>query len=88
METIIGFIAGYLVGSREGRAGLQRLRESVDAIRHSPEVRRLAGEAVTVAGSIAQQASSRGLSGLGGNAVRTVIDRATADASRASTRAA
>ena len=36
METLIGFIAGYLVGTREGKAGLARLRESVDSIRRSP----------------------------------------------------
>jgi len=45
METIIGFVAGYLAGSREGRAGLDRLRTSWHAIRTSPEVRKLASEA-------------------------------------------
>jgi hypothetical protein len=51
METIVGFVAGYLVGSREGREGLARIRSSWHAIRTSPELRRLAGEAMTVAGA-------------------------------------
>ena len=29
METIIGFAAGYLVGAKEGREGLERLKASV-----------------------------------------------------------
>ena len=66
METIVGFVAGYLVGSREGRDGLERLRSSWQSIRTSPEVRRLAGEAVTVAEMAVKRASSGGLGGLGG----------------------
>ena len=33
METIVGFVAGYLVGTREGRDGLDRLRSSWHSIR-------------------------------------------------------
>jgi hypothetical protein len=66
METIVGFVAGYLVGSREGRDGLERLRSSWQSIRTSPEVRRLAAEAVTVAEMAVKRASSGGLGGLGG----------------------
>jgi hypothetical protein len=78
METVIGFVVGYLVGSREGKQGLERLRESVNAIRRSPEVRRFAGEAMSFAESAARQASSgHGLSGIGGNVARTLLDRAT-----------
>lgn len=51
METIVGFVAGYLVGTREGREGLARLRSSWQSIRTSPELRRLAGEAITAAGA-------------------------------------
>jgi hypothetical protein len=89
METIIGFIAGYLVGSREGKAGLERLRESLNAITRSPEVRRLAGEAMTIAESTARQASSgRGMGGIGGSVARTLIERVTADSRRETRRAA
>jgi len=49
METIFGFVAGYLAGSRDGRDGVKRLRESVQAIVSSPEAKRLAGEAMAMA---------------------------------------
>jgi hypothetical protein len=64
METIVGFVAGYLVGTREGRDGLDRLRSSWHSIRTSPEVRKLAAEAVTMAEMAVRQVSGRG--GLGG----------------------
>ena len=69
METIVGFVAGYLVGTREGREGLERLRSSLRTIRTSPEVRKLAGEAVAMAGSAARRAGSgrsTGLASIGG----------------------
>ena len=66
METIVGFVAGYLVGTREGRDGLERLRTSWHSIRTSPEMRKLATEAVTVAEMVVRRASSGGLGGLGG----------------------
>jgi hypothetical protein len=66
METIVGFVAGYLVGTRQGRDGLERLRSSWHSIRTSPEVRKLAGEAVAVAEMAVRRASNGGLGGLGG----------------------
>ena len=57
METIIGFVAGYLVGANGGRDGLQRVRSSWQAIRTSPEVRRLVTEGVVVAQAAAGRAS-------------------------------
>jgi hypothetical protein len=63
METMIGFIAGYLVGAKDGPSGLARVRTSVEAIRTSPEFRRLAAEGVGLAGVVLRQASRRGLSG-------------------------
>ena len=63
MEAIIGFVAGYLAGSREGRAGLERLRTSWHAIRTSPEMRKLVGEAVVIAEAAVRRAASGGLSG-------------------------
>lgn len=77
METIVGFVAGYVIGTREGRDGLDRLRSSWHSIRTSPEVRRLAGEALTLAEMTARRAAPgrEGLSlkGLGG-AVSGVTD--------------
>ena len=61
METIIGFVVGFIVGTREGRAGVDRLRTSWHSIRTSPEVHRLAREATTVAESVARQAAKGGL---------------------------
>jgi 3-polyprenyl-4-hydroxybenzoate decarboxylase len=64
METVIGFVAGYLVGTREGREGLARMRSSWRSIRTSPELRRLAAEAVTAAEAAVSRASA-GRGGLG-----------------------
>jgi hypothetical protein len=83
METIVGFVAGYLVGTREGRDGLERLRSSWHSIRTSPEVRKLALEAVSVAEMAVRQVSGRGnLSGLGGAVgdVRDMLVRRAAGA--------
>ena len=75
MGTIIGFVAGYLVGTREGKAGLERLKTSWNAIRTSPEVRKLAGDAM----SVAEQAVRRvPVGGLSGSVVRTLTQRAGA----------
>ncbi len=85
METIIGFVAGYIAGSRDGRAGLERLRTSWRAIRTSPEVHRLVAETVVVAESTLRRAATGGLSGT----VHTVSDLISSRAaSRASDRAA
>jgi hypothetical protein len=58
METILGFVAGYLAGCRDGKDGVKRLRETVIAIRDSGEVRRLTAEAVTLAEATARRAMS------------------------------
>jgi hypothetical protein len=85
MEAIIGFVAGYLTGSREGREGLERLRTSWHAIRTSPEVRKLASEAAVLAESVVRRAASGGL----GDTVSGVSDLiASRAASRQGKRAA
>jgi hypothetical protein len=63
METIIGFVAGYLTGVSEGREGMQRARKSLDAIRTSPEVRRLVGEGIGLAQVVLARVAKGGLSG-------------------------
>lgn len=63
METIIGFAAGYLAGSRDGRDGLDRIKTSVEAIVKSPETRRLVAHAISVAGIVGRQAASRSIAG-------------------------
>ena len=76
MEAIIGFVAGYLAGSRDGRAGLERLRTSWHAIRTSPEVRRLAGEAAVMAEATVRRAASGGLSGTVSGVTDLIASRA------------
>jgi hypothetical protein len=73
METIIGFVAGYLVGSREGKAGLERLKTSWQTIRNSPEVRKMATDAITMAEQVVRRAPVGSLSGA---VVRTLASRA------------
>ncbi|MGO9218989.1 MAG: hypothetical protein ACLP5E_14700 [Streptosporangiaceae bacterium] len=67
METIIGFVAGYLTGVSEGREGMDRARKSLDAIRTSPELRRLVADGVGLAQVVLGRVAKGGLSGaLGG----------------------
>ena len=82
METIVGFVAGYLVGTREGKAGLERLKTSWRAITSSPEVRKMASDAIVMAEQLVKRAPACGISGA---VVRTMTSRAgpRRDASRA-----
>ncbi|HEY6279675.1 MAG TPA: hypothetical protein VIX86_25485 [Streptosporangiaceae bacterium] len=82
METLIGFIAGYLAGSQDGKAGLARVRKSLVAIRNSPEVRRMAKESTSLAAALVKQATSRGLTGAVGD-VTELLTRRGNDQSRA-----
>ena len=74
METIIGFLAGYLVGAREGKDGLERLKTSVNAIRSSPEVRKMASDALVLAEQMVKRVPVGGISGA---VVRSLASRAT-----------
>ena len=82
METIVGFVAGYLVGTREGKAGLERLKTSWRAITSSPEVRKMASDAIVMAEQVAKRAPTGGISGA---VVRTLASRSSSrrDMSRA-----
>ncbi len=74
METILGFIAGYIAGAQDGKDGLQRLRASVSAILASDEVKRLSAEALSMAEvTVRRVAAGKSLSGLSGT-VGTVTD--------------
>jgi len=76
METIIGFIAGYLTGVSQGREGMERARKSLDAIRTSPEVRRMAGDGVGLAQAILGRVAKNGLSGLAGGVAEIIANGA------------
>lgn len=75
METIIGFAAGYLVGVKEGQAGLDRLKNSVEAIVKSREARKLAREAATVAGMLVRNGSARGIGASASGVAHLVMRR-------------
>ena len=82
METIIGFAAGYLTGTKAGRDGLERMRASVRAIARSPEARRLVTDAVTVAGAIAGRGSAKGAAKTATGLARLVIRQITEPSER------
>ena len=77
METIVGFVAGYLVGTREGKDGLERMRSSWHSIRTSPEVRKLAADAITLVEGVVRQRSGRaGIGSAVGNVTDMLVRRA------------
>jgi hypothetical protein len=77
METIVGFVAGYLVGTREGKDGLERMRSSWHSIRTSPEVRKLAADAITLVEGVMRQSPGRaGIGGAVGNVTDMLVRRA------------
>ncbi len=77
METIIGFAAGYLAGTKDGKDGLKRIRSSVRDIYQSAEARRLAAEAVAVAGAIVGRGSARGAVKTAAGLAKVVIRQIT-----------
>jgi hypothetical protein len=76
VETIIGFVAGYLAGSQDGKDGVARIRSSWAAIKNSAEVRRLMGEAVSLAGSAVRRSAGAGLSETVGTVTDVLTQRA------------
>lgn len=82
METLIGFAVGYLVGTRQGREGLAKARESVQAIRNSPEFRRLVLTGVSVAGSAVRQVLGGGVGAALTAAVEAAVRNAMPDTER------
>ena len=86
METLIGFVAGYIAGCQDGPDGVKRLRSTAEAIVSSPEFRRLAAEAMSFAEMFVQRAASRGslgaLSGTAGSVADMLVHRASAIGNR------
>ena len=83
METVIGFIAGYLVGTSHGRAGLAKVRSSVEAIRTSPELRRLAADGAGIAGVVVKQATRRGVTGVASEVAVRLLGKPASEQPRA-----
>ncbi len=59
MEVVIGFVVGYLVGTRQGRQGMQHALDSAQAIWASPETKRLLSEGLTAFETAAGPAMDR-----------------------------
>ena len=59
LEVIIGFAVGYLVGTRQGRQGMQKALDSAQAIWASPETRKLLSEGLTAFEAVAAPALDR-----------------------------
>ena len=59
MEVVIGFAVGYLVGTRQGRQGMQHALDSAQAIWASPETKRLVSEGLTTFQTVAGPAIDR-----------------------------
>ena len=58
MEAVIGFAVGYLVGTRQGRQGLQKT-DAAEAIWASPETKRLLSEGLSAFETVAAPAMDR-----------------------------
>ena len=79
METIIGFAVGYLVGTRQGRDGVERLRTTVQEIAASEEVRAIVGQAIALAAPVVRAVMRSARSG-GDSDVAAALARSAADA--------
>ena len=79
METMIGFMIGYYVGTRQGREGLDNAMAALEAIKKSPQTRELINTAFAAAGPLIKQVTSGGA----GAVVSGVVDELTRRVSRA-----
>jgi hypothetical protein len=59
VEVVIGFAVGYLVGTRQGRQGMQHALDSAQAIWASPETKRLVSEGLSAFETVAGPAMER-----------------------------
>jgi len=83
METIIGFVAGYIAGCQDGADGVKRLRSTAADIMNSGEVRRLMSEGMRLLVSRAAASRSLGeLSGTVGGVTDMLVRRASATHNR------
>ena len=80
METIIGFVVGYAVGVREGRAGFERARAALRDIAASPELRRMIAETAATAAPIARKLAGEGAAAVFGRAAGRAIELVTGTA--------
>jgi hypothetical protein len=86
METVLGFVVGYWIGTRHGRQGMQQALDSARDIWASPETRRLVAEGVSaleaaapVLTRLGRESGSRKATLIGG-VMDDLIKRRTANA--------
>lgn len=60
METLIGFAIGYVVGTQQGREGLQKVRDSLGAILKSDDFRNVLSMSAAVSGDAVKTILSGG----------------------------
>ncbi len=72
LEVIIGFAVGYLVGTRQGRQGMQKALDSAQAIWASPETRKLLSEGLTAFEAVAAPTLDRLGTRSGGGSAATI----------------
>jgi hypothetical protein len=77
VETFIGFAVGYLAGTKDGDQGLDRIKSSLREIAQSKEARRLASEAVTMAGALIGRRSAQGAIRTASELARVVVRQIT-----------
>jgi hypothetical protein len=76
METIIGFVVGYVVGTRQGRDGVRQMLAAVDDIRNSPEARDLVLTGMAIARSTMGQVLGGGAGAILTGAAHAVSKKA------------
>lgn len=69
MEALIGFAIGYWAGTRDGKAGLERAWQALDAITKSDEFKGIVGQGLAVGGGLL----SKGMSAGGSNGMGAVV---------------
>jgi hypothetical protein len=56
--VIIGFVAGYVFGTRAGAEGYQEMMDALKTITSSGELRELAGGVVSLLGDVLKQSTA------------------------------
>lgn len=69
MEALVGFAIGYWTGTRDGREGLQKALEALDAISKSEQFRTLVNSGISMGGGLLSRGMQAGLSSSRGSSV-------------------
>jgi hypothetical protein len=69
MEALIGFAIGYWAGTRDGKAGIEKAWQALDALTKSDEFKSLVGQGLSMGGGLL----SKGMGAANGNAIGAVV---------------